>query len=160
MPRTKGIAQIVKRCEAYRPRTAVEFRRRVAPLFALSYGAFREVYKVNRLPVVVKFPSSNDGRRHSQIEMSKLRRLQKIKWMQRFLPTVYYYCPATGVIVMRYYRGANKTQFNQITSDLIRTLFKRATGVQIADYHDGNVRLAPDRKVSYGPRAILIDIGY
>jgi hypothetical protein len=168
------ISEAVRRIKNCRPRTILDFKKAGVPLedTELGVGVFREVIKVKGLPLVVKFPLDQapvkkppvytDGIRHSRIEIDKLERLQKISWMRKYLPKVYYYDRAAGIIVMKYYGDMDEKNcdFEEATSDFVRDIFKRATGVRMADFHSGNVRKAPTPQVSRGPKLILIDIGY
>lgn len=150
-------------------RTPADFAWAGVPLEkkSLGDGAFREVFKVKDCPLVVKFPLSecgyesddgiprdySSGIRHSAIEMKKIVRLRRFKWMRRFLPEVYYYDRKHGIIVMRHYEGMDGADFESAGAHFVKMLIKKATGVTIADYGDCNVGLR-------GNKLILLDLGY
>ena len=154
----------IARIRKYKPTTPDEFRAAGVPLGGcLGTGAFREVVKVKGCDLVVKFPLQegcdaipdyHEGVDHSALEMRKLARLKKFKWMRRFLPKVYYCDCKHGIIVMRYYELITKHKF-LFDTKFVYTLIKRSTGVSISDYTWGNVG-----KTGRNDTPVLIDCGY
>ena len=150
-----AIAHIYK----HKPTTPDEFRAAGVPLGKhLGAGVFREVLKVKGCPLVVKFPldanwDCHEGVDHSALEMKKLARLKKFKWMRRFLPKIYYYDRKHGIIVMRYYELMTKHEF-LFDIQFVRALIKHSTGVNISDYTWGNVGKG------WKDCPVMIDCGY
>lgn len=162
------IKTAISRIRAYKPVNLEGFVWAGVPLEKkpIGTGAFREVLQVKDCPLVVKFPLAEgledddlpDFRssvRHSALEMKKLERLTKFKWMRRFLPKVYYYDRKHGIIVMQFYEDFDYDSFYGCASaEFVRTLIRRSTGVMISDYGPDNVRRGKDDQL------VLIDCGY
>jgi len=165
----------IARIRKYKPVTPTDFRWAGVPLEkeALGAGTFREAVKVKDCPLIVKFPLSEEGNssadipddyppdfssgiRHSALEMKKITRLRRFKWMRRFLPEVYYYDRRHGIIVMRFYEEI-KGAFGVANSKFVETLLKRCTGVFLTDYGECNVGAGGTEA---GPVPILLDLGY
>lgn len=69
-------------------------------------GAYRVVYKVSGLPVVVKLPARFEtDKEHSRQEYKMYKKLKKnFKQIRKYLPVIYYCNEKTGMVVMRYYK--------------------------------------------------------
>jgi hypothetical protein len=153
----------IARIHKAKPVTPSDFAGAGVPLekAAIGTGAFREVVKVEGCPLVVKFPLdcgsySQDGLAgiaHSALEMKKLKRLRRFRWMRKFLPKVYYYDRKHGIIVMRHYELMTKSNF-LFDAKLVYALIKHSTGVNISDYTWGNAG------ISNRGFPILLDCGY
>lgn len=166
-----NITQAIRQIRLHRPRTPEQFTTAGVPLEkrAIGSGVFREVVKVAGLPLVVKFPL-NEGRAlnpnyregiaHSQSEVRKINRLKKLRWMRKYLPKVYYYERASGVLVMHWYPSFNENtcDFEDATARFVGVLFRHATGTSMIDYHSGNACRGVDNQGDTYP--VLIDFGY
>ena len=125
----------------------------------LGVGAFREAYKVANCDVVIKFPrtkTESEGKKHSQEEMARIRRLRESSVLVPFLPEVLYYDKSTGVIAMRFYgefRGFEEQA--DAMGKMIQKLITRISGVKCTDVHTENVRRGRGRQ-----DCVLIDLGY
>ena len=131
------IRRAIRLIKKHRPRTPEGFAAAGVPLEkeALGAGVFREGIKVDGLPLVVKFPlyDSNgfhDGIRHSRIEIGKIARLRKFKWMRKYLPKVWYYGQAGRNRRNQFYTTYNDgdSDFDNATGKLIQHLLKRRDG--------------------------------
>lgn len=83
---------------------------------SLSYigdGSFRKVYRIDNLPLVIKFPIGDDDTlevciEHSQNEMDAVNRIKTDKSLaklKKYLPKIYYYDEPNGIILMHEYKG-------------------------------------------------------
>ena len=155
----------IRRIQKFKPTTPAEFKKAGVPLGRLvGAGVFREVVRVKDCDLVVKFPLDDggyrDGKIHTTVELRKLKKLAQYPWMRKYLPKVYYHDPKSGVLVMKFYPefGDEDDQIDGL-GNLIRTLIRRTTGVDIADIHSENVRNGTRHEaIKYLP--ILVDVGY
>jgi 5-methylthioribose kinase len=88
-------------------------------------GAFRVVYKINGLDLVVKVPYFDSGILHSKAEikaLSRINRLKKYKIIREYMPDVYYANTKTGIIVMRYYKPLKYTKINIAAVSILYSL--------------------------------------
>ena len=75
----------------------------------LGTGAYRKVYKFIGLPLVVKFPLTEDERdiQHSVLEFKAreliLRQWKKYEKLTRYMPDIYFLDDTAGVMLARYY---------------------------------------------------------
>jgi hypothetical protein len=139
----RSISVFVNALESIRPRNAEELRRHGFRVFRIATGVCRFVYRVNDLPLVIKFPRNSRVPpskfgfktlrtciRHSQIEIEAVRRINKYvkyKPLRRYMPTIYYTDYRGGVIVMPQYdrvmRSAAIKQVSSVIKDLVADLF-------------------------------------
>ncbi len=143
-PTVKTIKQVVSRFTRYRPANADQAIRWChVPLQYIKSGAFRHVFQIIGLPLVVKFPYCEDdqlledgnpdpdriamGVQHSKREMKALERIlssvRKYTYLHKYMPTVYYSNQRTGVIVMHKYTGLpNSSKSNDISEAIRRDI--------------------------------------
>ena len=127
-------------------------------------GVFREVYRIVGVPLVVKFPlgdsysETSEGRRHTNAEVNRIKRLSAFPVMRKYLPKVYYHDKTDGIVVMRHYPELDKdwaddTMVNKFIQDLVKDM----TGIRLSDVHNGNVRSSNGKPTG---RPVMIDCGY
>lgn len=136
----------------------------------LGSGAFRTVYQIGGLNLVVKFPMPGTdfvvNKIHSRTELARIKRFRRYTWMRKYLPKVYYSNPVTGVSIIelvddskhmmdRAVWGDSKQQRMQAMCNLAQDLIFRLTGTKMTDITDENVRVDQKRKVIK-----LIDLAY
>lgn len=137
----------------------MSLRREGMRLRLLGVGAYREAYRIVNADVVIKFPRSkttNEGRKHSQQEMARIKQLKENTCLAEFLPEVLYYDKSTGVIAMRHYsefKGFEEQA--DAMGRMIQKMMTRLSGVQCTDVHTENVRRGRGRQ-----DCILIDLGF
>lgn len=82
----------------------------------LGEGSFRKVYRINNLPLVVKFPTGEDGDsweenlEHAQNEIDALNWVKsnkKFKEIRQYLPNLHYSNEDTGVMLLDEYVHVN-----------------------------------------------------
>lgn len=161
MPSIKRAIDLI---QLHHPTTPEQFENIGLTLEPLANGAFRETAKVKGLPLVVKFPLSDDddtdsyawAKRHTTSEARKVEILSTFKELRPYLPKIYYHNRETGIMVMRYYPKFenSKKQFEAL-GWLVRKLVKKLTKVEMADIHDGNFHKGRGKR-----GGILIDLGY
>ena len=113
-----NLKNVIKQFEYYRPTSEKQVLLKCeVPLEYLASGAFRNVYTVPGLPIVVKIPSNPGGRRHAQEEIRFIKDLMKNtlmrERMQRYLPVTYYMNLKSGVSVAHKYSMLRDTSNNE-----------------------------------------------
>ncbi len=163
-----NIRTAIRRIKKFKPTTPEEFADAGVPVLDdkkfVHAGVFREVYRIVGVPLVVKFPFGDSylepsgGRKHTNAEVNRIKRLSAFPVMRKYLPKVYYHDKTNGIVVMRHYAelvkdGTDDTIINKFIQDLIKDI----TGIRLGDVHDGNIR---SHNGSNTGRPILIDLGY
>ncbi len=163
-----NIRTAVRRIKTFKPETPEEFADAGVPVLDdknfVYAGVFREVYRIVGVPLVVKFPlgdsrkETGEGRRHTNAEVNRIKRLSAFPVMRKYLPKVYYHDKASGIVVMRYYaeldeKWTDDTMVNKFIQDLVKDI----TGIQLSDVHDGNIRSSNGKPTG---RPVMIDCGY
>ena len=164
----KKINAAVRIINYWKPRTFEDFSRTGLRLTYISGGAFRKVFQIDALPLVVKIPIDDEGDyptciRHSIIEIRKLKALREFSVMRPHLPKVYYFDKRAGVVVMEYVDDRKmKSDFADTEharaygmNVLVTRLIRAHTGVIVDDFGEDNVRF--DKKTE---RIKLIDLAY
>lgn len=133
-------------------------------LHPIGGGSFRNVFTVGDLPLVAKFKAtqtSMSDKQHTQNEMRKIKKLQRIKWMKKYLPRVYYYNPKTSLVIMEYIDDSAPRDGDSAEEQrehgvwrMLEELIRRATQVKVDDLDIHNVRF--DQSTN---RLKLIDLG-
>jgi hypothetical protein len=110
-------------------------------------GAYRYVYKVWGLPLVIKFPQNDDDKIHAiqeWIVYNKLKFCDRYRKLKKYMPTIYYFNMKTGVSAMRYYkvlgesnwRNSNKyDKSRSLLEKRVKKIYKHANDVD----NSGNV---------------------
>jgi hypothetical protein len=130
-------------------------------------GAFRDVYKVRGLPLVVKIPKNSlDGIDHAIAELKAIRKINTFKKyaaLVPYLPTVYYCSWRSGIVVMDYCKPlkwsvlANNTC--RVLDSLVSSLWSGSrSGVECTDICTGNVGIYVDPDTDQ-TQLKLIDLG-
>jgi hypothetical protein len=154
--------QAVRAIKKFNPETPEDFKKLGLKLTCIGHGVFREVFMINGLNLVVKFPLSEEGlapdfragKMHTTVEVKKVAALSKFRELRPYLPTIYYHNRKTGVLVMRYYPTYDDPSVQiEHLGRVIQRLIYRVTGVNCADIHSGNVN-------HNNNRCVLIDLGY
>ena len=163
-----NIRTAIRRIKTFKPATPEEFADAGVPVLDdknfVHAGVFREVYRIVGVPLVVKFPlgdsrkETGEGRRHTNAEVNRIKRLSAFPVMRKYLPKVYYHDKASGIVVMRYYaeldeKWTDDTMVNKFIQDLVKDI----TGIQLSDVHDGNIRSSNGKPTG---RPVMIDCGY
>ena len=141
-----------------RPRTPEEFRKAGIKLRYIDHGVFREVYKIQGCPLVVKFPLNEEqdfagGVQHSVSEVRRIKRLLRIQELKPHLPKVRYHDKQNGVLVMSYYHRMSDNRAVELLGKIVQKLVSKIARVQMTDIHADNVRSAAGRLV-------FTDLGY
>lgn len=128
-------------------------------------GAYRDVYSVSRLPLVVKIPRNvayqAECIHHSQQEINTIKRIKrghkKYSRLQQFMPELFYGNTKTGIIVMRKYKKPSWSYSKHVISYLLREiveLFYIPSSMGDHDVSSANIAF----KESGDP--VIIDFGY
>jgi hypothetical protein len=136
----------------------------------LGDGLFREVYKIKGQPLVAKFPlysiededsaHARDAKMHTTMEVRKITKLSKTRWMRKYLPKIYYHDRKSGIVVMHYHPPFRESEESYTAlGRLVTELLKRQFGVTIGDIWEPNIGRR-DPASGYNPLAVLIDAGY
>ena len=96
----------------------------------IGSGAFRDTYRVGKLPIVIKIPFNEISHaRHEARVITKVMKDEKFKALRPFMPKLYYYDKKTGIIVMEYCRtmkyGPTSDAVSKIFSTLVSKLFRK-----------------------------------
>jgi hypothetical protein len=103
---------------------------------------------------------------HTRVELARIKKFRKFRWMRKYLPRVYYSNPVTGVSIIelvddsrqmvdRGVRCDSRQQRMQGMCNMAQELIYRLTGTRLTDMTDDNVRVDQKRKV-----VKLIDLAY
>lgn len=104
----------------------------------IGSGAFRAVYLVKGLDVVVKIPLDPGALGHARKEIRILRELSKIHGIKRFVPTLFYSDIRTGVLVVqKYARARSIDKVLKWRSEILSEFDFH--GWKHDDFHKGNV---------------------
>jgi hypothetical protein len=119
---------------------------------------FREVYKIQGCPLVVKFPLNEEqgfdgGVQHSVSEVRRIKRLLRIQELKPHLPKVRYHDKESGVLVMNYYHKMSDNRAVELLGKIVQKLVSKIARVQMTDICADNVRSAAGRLV-------FVDCGY
>lgn len=144
------------------PRTPEDFRKAGIKLRYLDHGVFREVYKIQGCPLVVKFPLNEeqdfaDGVQHSMSEIRRIKRLFRIQELKPHLPKIHYFDKESGVLVMSYYHRVTPERGVELLGKIVQKLVSKIARVQMTDIHADNIRVQKDANVG---RLTFVDLGY
>ena len=165
-PETKSpcrpVRSVIRAIIKNRPTTPERFRKAGIQLRFINHGVFREVYKVQGCPLVVKFPLNEDegfaeGRAHSISEVNRIKRLSRIQELKPHLPRVHYHDRENGVLVMSYYHKMSNDRAVELLGKMVQKLVSKIARVQMSDIHCDNIRCQKDANVG---RLIFTDLGY
>ena len=145
-----------------RPRTPEEFRAAGIKLRYIDHGVFREVYKIQGCPLVVKFPLNEEqdfdgGVQHSASEVRRIARLSRIQELKPHLPRVHYFDKKNGVLVMSYYHRMTPERGVELLGKIVQKLVSKIARVQMTDIHADNIRVQKGAGVG---RLVFVDCGY
>lgn len=164
MKKPLTVKTAILRIKKRKPKTVNDFKKIGLPLNKrpIGWGAFREVWKIKGLPLVVKFtiPSSNgvcrDGIWHSVTEVRKVRQLRKFLWIREYLPKIYYHDSKSGQTVMHFYEPFKEKELSYRITYLLEEAIKQATGVNLGDIQSSNFGI----EVKDGRKQLkIIDLG-
>ena len=153
---------VIKILKKHKPKNATEARRAGIALRYINRGAFREVYRLSKLPtLVIKFPYALDGYNiyesieHANMEVQKIKKLYRFSTMQPMLPNIFYHDRDTGVVITEYFPEHKQGMAAQLEEALstIQSLINALTKQRVTDLHRDNVRFTEE-----GIK--LIDLGY
>jgi tRNA A-37 threonylcarbamoyl transferase component Bud32 len=130
----------------------------------LGHGVFREAYRIKGTDLVLKAPLGegrdhkdySEGIQHSKSEMNRLGRLARIDVLKPYLPTVYYYDPKYGQIVMKYYPPIDEKLKVELLGKVVKSLVSKLAGVVMGDIHEDNIR----QKRGDWQVCVFTDLGY
>lgn len=129
--------QVVNQFRRKRPRTVDELLEQCGlSLRFVESGAFRKVYQVDNLPLVVKLPRlggrlEHNAREHAQQEFRAYERIMRSKTkftsLQPYMPEVLYFNVLGGVTLMRMYDEVpgdykHRRQMNEINHKVLAVL--------------------------------------
>lgn len=149
--------EVVRQFRGKRPRTVDEMLERCGlTLRFVESGAYRKVYQVANLPLVVKLPRpggklEEHARGHAQQEFNAYKRVlrskTKYKELQRYMPEVLYFNWFGGVTLMRMYDevpgdAAHRRRMNDISREVAVALGEQG------DWHESD--LGEDKWDNYG----------
>jgi hypothetical protein len=126
MTERQKIRQVISKLRTYWPITTPEECQSYGIRLCKTgkSGVYRHVYKVWGLPLVIKFPCTDDDKVHAiqeWIVYNKLKYCDKYKKLKKYIPTIYHFNMNTGVSAMRYYRVLGPSNWRQPNhSDEIR----------------------------------------
>ena len=164
------ISVAIKKIRAHKPTRPGDFSKIGLKLRWLKSGVFRETCRIVNCNLVVKFPLGFptskskrlvsryfEGKRHTKMEVARIKRLMKIPFMRDYLPKVHYHDPATGTLVMSYHPPfADQEEQIDSMGRFIQILILKATGVRCSDLHSDNVH----QKAENHKQVVIIDLGY
>lgn len=174
MKTAKHIPTVIKRLVENKPKDILEIRRLGIHTRYIEEGAFRTTYKVRGIPLVLKVPMCDCNPRteecsrececvtHSRNEYktyNKIKSDKKYRALRGFMPKIYYYDDATGIIAMRYYKVLKNTVANIAICDLLNQFFRQTLIIgEDVDIRPANVG-ADEEDYSDSTFYRIIDLG-
>ena len=155
-----NVKSAIRLIKKHRPRTPEDFHKLGLKFRYLGAGVFREAVEIKGIPLVVKFPLYDEGYRHgkihSTVEIRKIKRLNRYKYLRPYLPKVYYHDRKSGILVMHKYEKFSR-RYDQCNAlgDMITDLIFQLTGITVCDIYGDNVKMGRTRN-----SAVLVDLGY
>lgn len=168
--RSLAVTRILSLVRKHNPARPEDFKLLGIRLRKLGSGAFRTVYEIRGLPLVIKFPLPGTdfilNKIHTRTELARIKKFKKFRWMRKHLPRVYYSNPVTGVSIVEFVDdsrymtdrgvwGNSQQQRMQAMCNMAQELIYRLTGTRMTDITDENVRVDQKRRVIK-----LIDLAY
>jgi hypothetical protein len=133
--------------------------------FGAGSGAFRKVYRVKGLPMVIKIPRAGaDNIAHARAEFKticRINRFKKYKPLRKYMPEILYFDYSTGIIGMRYYKPIRWTPMNQAASNILEDLvdsYWKNNWDGVTDIGSGNIGFSHDKETG-NTQIVLIDLG-
>ena len=131
-----------------RPRTPEEFRKAGIKLRYIDHGVFREVYKIQGCPLVVKFPLNEEqdfagGVQHSVSEVRRIKRLFRIQELKPHLPKVRYSRQGIGRFGDELLSQDVDNRAVELLGKIVQKLVSKIARVQMTDIHADNVQVKP-----------------
>lgn len=137
-----------------------------ASLRLVGQGAFRAVYQVANLPIVVKIPLPSKSRAgircnrdHSRREADKYEKLRQFPLLRPSLPRVYFHDPKTSLLIVEYIEptrvkngmcvAERKLEASNI---LMEKMIKSLTGIPVSDIVGNNLSVR-------NRRLMFLDLG-
>jgi hypothetical protein len=153
----KRVAAVVKMFHEKEPATIDNLNLKLTPI-GVS-GAYRKVYRINGLPLVIKEPKDKSCRKHARAEYKTIQRILRYKKyarLTRYMPEVYYFNEKTGLMLMHYYRPLPKRYkcIARLLDVIVELTWPYAMDQNECDVHGGNVALTEDNL------PVIIDLGY
>lgn len=150
------IKQVINLLKKHKPKNAIEARGIGLRLRQIGQGAYRAVYAVRDLPLVVKFPTpywSSSGMKsaidHARFEIRTLKRLSTTK-MKQYLPKIYFTNWKTGVVCMKKVKPLRSSGARSKARQDIEKFFRLNK-----NEHD----FAWQNLAKNGKRTVIIDLG-
>jgi hypothetical protein len=154
--------KIINEIRYNNPKTIKELRKLGIRCKLISSGAFRNVYKILTVPLVIKFPNCDEGKEHTLNEVKavkKINRLRKYKKLRQFMPEIYH-SNSAGVILMYMYTVLESFtyEYKQVVSGLmfiiIELIYAGEKWDEDFDVHGGNLGFDEVGNV------VFVDLGY
>jgi hypothetical protein len=149
--------KVINKIRDNNPKTVKELIKLGIKCKLISSGAFRDVYKILTVPLVIKFPTYDDGKEHTLNEVKavkKIKRLRKYKELKRFMPEIYH-SNSAGVILMYEYKPLDgDVIISQLMAIIVKLIYQGEPWEDNFDVHSGNLGLDEDGNV------VFIDLGY
>lgn len=156
--RTQEVIELLKK---HNPKVRDDCRKLGIRLTFVSAGAFRNVYKIQGIPYLLKFPYSKSSTyiRHAKAEIKTLRRIRdlvKYKDLRQFLPDTPYMNIRTGVIMVKKYQTQDIENGTTIAYllNLLSRRYSKDHGATSNDVHSANIGMDEDNDIK------IIDFGY
>jgi hypothetical protein len=160
-----SIDYVVHLLKTHKPKNVLEASK-VLRLEHLGSGAYRSVYKIGGVPMVIKFPldGRTDEKDHTRAEIrtiSTINRLKKYENLRYLMPKMYYKHMGHGVIVMHYYKPLLDSKAKFIPA-FVKLLDKFVSAVwpeamkegESVDIHQQNLGIDEDDNI------VFTDLGY
>jgi len=159
MTRIEKVVQLIK---DNGPSELKDFKKLGLKLKRVGIGAFRSVYKIKGVSLVVKFPLNESGKIHSRAEYDVILDINSSwshnnKILKQYLPEIFYFDPESTVIVMHYYKELSHAKarlVEGVIDNLVKLTWPFAKD-EDTDIGYANLGLSPD-----GSHPIFLDLGY
>ena len=159
--------KVINLFNEHNPSTITEIRRLGIKAIKIGGGVFRNIYKIEKLPLVIKIPRLEADIPHSRAEYDAVQhclnsRALKASYIRPYMPQIPYFNEETGILLMEYVQPLNQTKTPKavknsivgILEDFIENVWPMSFDPTDNDIHSGNIGVN-----KYG-QFKFIDLGY
>ncbi len=158
----KRVQTITKQFEAMIPRNLLDVQSMGLKLKKIGDGVYRQVYKIEGVPLVVKIPGGDafpvGCRRHARSEyrtVKRIHRYKKFAQLRKYMPRIYYFDNKSGLMLMHYYSVPKKYKIaiSNLLSLVVKLIWPNTASSE-CDVHGANIGMDENNQ------PVLIDLGY
>jgi hypothetical protein len=125
------VRRLIQLLKKHRPKTPEAYRASIGKLRYIDAGAFRACYRVLNMPLVIKFPLSDDdyddddGWHHARQEIKVIRVLlskAKFRPLRKYVPRIFYADYRRGILVTEH---LDQRKISQDVAEVVEAVFSK-----------------------------------